>query len=496
MSPTLDDITRQKLEKIAALRAAGIEPFPYGYHRTYTTRQALDIVEQNKANLASQEFKVNVAGRIMAKRGMGKTAFMDLRDGSDKIQLFFRINNLANKYDLVKDIDIGDIIGAKGKLFLTRSGEPTIEVEDFTLLAKALRPLPEKWHGLSDVEKRYRQRYVDFISNPEIKKIFETRSRTISSIRDFLNKRGFLEVETPVFQAEAGGATARPFITHHNALDRDFYLRIALELHLKRLIVGGFDKVYELGRIFRNEGIDFKHNPEFTMLESYEAYADYHDVMKTVEDMVSAVCQEVMGTQKVEYNGQIIDFTPPWKRMELRQAVIQYAGLDYDQFPDTDSLRAEMLRRGMQFDLKKERGKLIDELISTYIDPNMIQPVILFDYPIELSPLAKKKPGDKKTVERFEAYAGGMEIANAFTELNDPLDQRERFQKQIEERDAGDTEAPQIDEDFLLAMEYGMPPTGGLGVGLDRLVMIFANQQSIREVILFPTLREEGEKKS
>jgi lysyl-tRNA synthetase class 2 len=393
----------------------------------------------------------------------------------------------------VKDIDIGDIIGAKGKLFLTRSGEPTIEVGDFTLLAKALQPLPEKWHGLSDVEKRYRQRYLDLISNPEIKKIFETRSKIISSIRNFLNKQGFMEVETPVFQPEAGGAAARPFITHHNTLDRDFFLRIALELHLKRLIIGGFDKVYELGRIFRNEGIDFKHNPEFTMLETYEAYADYQDVMKMAEEMISSVCLEVRGTQKVEFNGHTVDFTPPWKRMELRQAVIQYAGLDYNQFPDAESLKAEMMRRGMQFDLNKERGKLIDELISTYVDPNMIQPAILFDYPIELSPLAKKKPGDEKTVERFEAYAGGMEIANAFTELNDPVDQRQRFQKQMEERAAGDAEAPQMDEDFLLAMEHGMPPTGGLGVGIDRIVMILTNQQSIREVILFPTLREEKE---
>ncbi len=313
MSPALDDITRQKLEKLTALRAAGIEPFPYGYHRTHTTQQALAIVEQNKENLQTQEFRVNVAGRIMAKRGMGKTAFMDLRDGSGKIQLFFRINNLGDKYNLVKDIDIGDIVGAKGKLFLTRSGEPTIEVEDFTLLAKALQPLPEKWHGLSDVEKRYRQRYLDLISNPEVKKIFEIRSKIICAIRDFLNKRDFLEVETPVLQPEAGGASARPFITHHNTLDRDFFLRIALELHLKRLIIGGFDKVYEIGRIFRNEGIDFKHNPEFTMLETYEAYADYQDVMKMVEEMVSTVCQQVLGTQKVEYNGQTIDFTPPWK---------------------------------------------------------------------------------------------------------------------------------------------------------------------------------------
>jgi lysyl-tRNA synthetase, class II len=494
MSPTIDDITRQKLNKLVALRAAGIEPYPYGYHRTHTVQQAIAILQQNKENLQTQEFRVNVAGRIMAKRGMGKSAFMDLRDGSGKIQLLFRINTLGeNKYNLVKSMDIGDIIGAKGKLFLTHTGEPTIEVKDFTLLAKSLQPLPEKWHGLVDVEKRYRQRYLDLISNPDARKIFETRSRVIQAIRDFLNQRGFLEVETPVLQPEAGGASARPFITHHNALDRDFYLRIALELHLKRLIIGGFDKVYELGRIFRNEGIDFRHNPEFTMLETYEAYVDYQDVMKMVEEMLSTLCQQVLGTQKVDFNGQLIDFTPPWRRIELRQAVIQYAGLDYDQYPDTESLKAEMLRRGIQFDPNKERGKLIDELISTFIDPQMIQPTILYDYPIELSPLAKKKPGNERVVERFEAYAGGMEITNAFTELNDPIDQRQRFQQQTEERARGDEEAQETDEDFLLAMEHGMPPTGGLGVGIDRLVMILTNQQSIREVILFPALREKGE---
>jgi lysyl-tRNA synthetase class 2 len=494
MSPAIDDITQQKLNKLAALRAGGVEPYPYGYHRTHTSREAVAILEQNKEQLQALEFRVNVAGRILAKRSMGKSAFMDLRDGSGKIQLFFRINTLGeNKYSLVKDVDIGDIIGAKGRLFLTRTGEPTIEIEDFTLLAKSIQPLPEKWHGLVDVEKRYRQRYLDLISNPEAKEIFVARSKIISAIRQFLDQRGFLEVETPVLQPEAGGATARPFVTHHNTLDRDFYLRIALELHLKRLIIGGFDKVYELGRIFRNEGIDFKHNPEFTMLETYEAYADYQDVMKMVEEMISAVCQQTLGTRKIEYDGHTIDFTPPWRRLELRQAVLQYAGLDYEQFPDTASLKAEMLRRGMQFDPGKERGKLIDEIISTYVDPEMVQPTILLDYPIELSPLAKKKPGQELVVERFEAYAGGMEIANAFTELNDPIDQRQRFLKQMEERAKGDEEAQKMDEDFLLAMEHGMPPTGGLGVGIDRLVMLFTNQTSIREVILFPALREKGE---
>jgi lysyl-tRNA synthetase, class II len=493
MAPAIDDITQQKLNKLNALRAAGIEPYPYGYHRTHTTSEALAIIEQNKETLLTQEFKVNVAGRLISKRGMGKTAFMDLRDGSGKIQLFFRINNLGEKYNLLKEIDIGDILGAQGKLFLTRSGEPTVEVSDFTLLAKALQPLPEKWHGLSDVEKRYRQRYLDLISNPDAKKIFETRSKVVTAVRDFLNKRGFLEVETPILQPEAGGATARPFITHHNALDRDFYLRIALELHLKRLIIGGFDKVYEIGRVFRNEGIDFKHNPEYTLLETYEAYVDYQDVMKMVEEMVSGVCQQVTGSMKVEYNGQTIDFTPPWKRIDMRQAIIQYADLDFEKYPDTESLKAEMLRRGMQFDASKARGKLIDEIVSTCVDPQLIQPTFLCDHPVDLSPLAKKKPGSEHLVERFEPYAAGMEIGNAFTELNDPIDQRQRFLQQMKEREAGDEEAQKMDEDFVLAMEHGMPPTGGLGIGIDRLVMLLTNQQSIREVILFPALREKGD---
>jgi lysyl-tRNA synthetase, class II len=491
MSPSIDNITQQKLDKMAALRAAGIEPFPYGYHRTHTTREAVALVEQNKENLAALVIRVNVAGRIMSKRGMGKTAFMDVRDGSGKIQLFFRINNLGDKYNIVRDIDIGDIVGAQGKLFLTRTGEPTVEVDDFTLLAKAIQPLPEKWHGLVDVEKRYRQRYLDLISNPDVKKTFEIRSKTIGAIRDFLNKRGFLEVETPVLQPQAGGATARPFITHYNALDSDFYLRIALELHLKRLIIGGFDKVYEIGHVFRNEGIDFKHNPEYTLLETYEAYVDYQDVMHMVEEMVSSICQQVLGTMKLEFNGKAIDLTPPWQRITMRDAVMQYAGIDFEQFPDTASLNAEMLRRGMQFDQSKERGKLIDELVSTYVDPQLIQPTFLYDYPLEMSPLAKKKPGSDHLVERFEPYVAGMEIGNAFTELNDPIDQRERFLKQMEERARGDDEAQKLDEDFVLAMEHGMPPTGGLGIGVDRLVMLFTNNTSIREVILFPAQREK-----
>jgi lysyl-tRNA synthetase, class II len=493
MAPTIDRITQQRLEKITQLRTAGIDPYPYGYHRTHTSAEAVALLGQLKDTVEPDKLRVNLSGRIMANRSMGKSSFLDLRDGYGKIQLFVRANILGEeKYKLLKDLDIGDIVGAKGKLFLTRSGEPTIEVEDFVLLAKSLQPLPEKWHGLSDIEKRYRQRYLDLISNPDVKKRFETRSRIISGIRAFLDGRGFLEVETPVLQSSAGGASARPFITHHNTLDRDLFLRIALELHLKRLIIGGFDKVYEIGRIFRNEGIDFKHNPEFTMLESYEAYTDYRDVMTMLEEMVSGVCLRITGSSKIEAGERTIDFSPPWTRLELRQAVIKYANLDFEYFKDEESLRAEMKKRGMEADPKKGRGKLIDELVSTYVDPNLIQPTILYDYPIEMSPLAKKKPGNDRLVERFEAYAGGMEIANAFTELNDPIDQRRRFEAQLEERiKEGEAEEEVIDEDFVLAMEHGMPPTGGLGVGIDRLVMLLTGQDSIREVILFPQLKEK-----
>lgn len=494
MSSRIDRITQQRLEKIEHLRASGINPYPYGYHRSHTTQQAVALLKQQVESGATEAVKVNIAGRITACRGFGKLCFYDLRDGTGKIQLFLRIDSLSEvTKSLLKEIDIGDIAGARGKLFKTRTGEPTVDVEEFTLLAKSLQPLPEKWHGLTDVEIRYRQRYLDLIANPDIKKVFQIRSQIIGGIRQFLNQRGFLEVETPVLQPEAGGAMARPFITHHNSLDRDFYLRIALELHLKRLIIGGFDKVYEIGRVFRNEGISVKHNPEFTMLESYEAYSDYKDVMSMVEQMFSEVCQQVLGTQQAEFQGNVLDFKPPWKRIELRQAIIEHCGIDFNQFPDADSLRAEMVRRGMEPDPQREWGKLVDDLLSTCVEQHLIQPTFLVDYPVEMSPLAKRKPGNEKLVERFEAYAGGFEISNAFTELNDPLDQRQRFIKQAQERvKQSDEEVETIDDDFLQAMEYGMPPTGGLGVGIDRLVMLLTNQPSIRDVILFPQLKERG----
>jgi lysyl-tRNA synthetase class 2 len=491
MTSRLDRIAQQRRQKLERLRGRGINPYPYGYHRSHTTQQALELLKQQETSQAEAAV-VSIAGRIMANRPMGKISFLDLRDGSGKIQLCFYKDRLSEeRLELFKELDIGDIIGVSGKLFRTKSGEPTVEVENFTLLAKSLQPLPEKWHGLSDVERRYRQRYLDLIANAEAREIFLVRSQVITAIRDFLNQRGFLEVETPVLQPSAGGALARPFTTHHHALDQDFYLRIAPELHLKRLIIGGFDRVYELGRIFRNEGISTKHNPEFTMLESYEAYADYNDIMRMVEEMVSEVSQQVLGSDKVKFGDEIIDLKPPWQRLELRQAITKYSGIDFEDYPDADSLRAAMSGLKMEVDPQKDRGKLIDELISSFVEPKLTQPTFLVDYPVEMSPLAKTKPDNERLVERFEAFAGGMEIANAFTELNDPIEQRERFLRQQKERKVEAEVEEVIDQDFLLALEYGMPPAGGLGVGIDRLVMVLTGQQSIREVILFPQLKEK-----
>ena len=492
MTSRLDRIAQQRQQKLDRIRACGINPYPHKYHRSHTTQQAIALLEQQEGSSTMEATVVNLAGRVMANRPMGKISFLDIHDSSGKIQLCFHKEHLSEEnLGLFKDLDIGDIIGVSGKLFRTKTSEPTLEVEYFTLLAKALQPLPEKWHGLSDIDKRYRQRYLDLIANTETKEIFQMRSQVITAIRQFLNQRGFLEVETPVLQPSAGGALARPFITYHHTLDQDFYLRIALELHLKRLIIGGFDKVYELGRIFRNEGISTKHNPEFTMLESYEAYADYNDVMSMVEEMVYKVSQQILGTDKIEFGGNTLNLKPPWQHLELRQAIIKYCGIDFIQYPDTDSLRNEMLKLKMEVDLQKDRGRLIDELISTFVEPNLVQPTFLLDYPVDMSPLAKTKPDDDRLVERFEAFAGGMEIANAFTELNDPIEQRQRFLKQQEERQAEGEAVETVDQDFLLALEYGMPPTGGLGVGIDRLVMLLTGQQSIREVILFPQLKEK-----
>jgi lysyl-tRNA synthetase class 2 len=492
MTTRLDRIAQQRRQKLEKLRKRGIDPYPSSYDRSHTTRQALELMERQEKKGAEKTKAVTLAGRLTAMRKMGKTSFADLRDGEGKIQLCFYKDHFDNKtLELFQDLDIGDIIGASGRLFRTRTGETTLEVESFTMLAKSLQPLPEKWHGLADVDKRYRQRYLDLIANAPAREAFQVRSRAIAAIRGFLNKRGFIEVETPVLQPAAGGALASPFTTHHNALDQDFYLRIALELHLKRLLVGGFDKVYEIGRIFRNEGVSTQHHPEFTMLESYQAYADYNDVMAMLEEMVSSASQEVLGTTKIRFGEDSIDFKPPWKRITLRQAVKKYSGIDFVTHPTADGLREKMRSLKMEVDPKKNWAKLVDELIKAFVRPKLIQPTIIYDYPESMSPLAKNKPGEERVVERFQAIAGGLEIANAYSELNDPLEQKERFEEQLKERQADDEERWSIDEDYLLALEYGMPPAGGLGVGIDRLIMLFTNQPAIREVILFPQLREK-----
>jgi lysyl-tRNA synthetase class 2 len=485
MSSRLERITEQRLDSLSRIRARGIDPYPHSYHPSHTIREAMTLFEQQGER--SQD--ISLAGRIMSRRSIGKMSFLDIRDGSGKIQLSLRYDLLGReRYELLQDIDIGDVIGASGKLFQTKTGELTLEVSDFTMLCKSLRPLPEKWHGLADVEKRYRQRYLDLISNEESRSIFALRSKTITAVRDFLDNRGFMEVETPVLQPHAGGALARPFVTHHHALDQDLYLRIALELHLKRLVVGGFDRVYEIGRTFRNEGISTMHNPEFTLLESYQAYADYNDIMKLVEEMFSHIAKEVLGDTRITRNGQTIDLGLPWQRISLRETIKDSCGIDFEAYPDAASLRTRMAELKRDVDPTKGKGRLIEDLISTFVEPKLVQPTFLLDYPVEMSPLAKRKRSDNQLVERFEGFVDGMEVANAFTELNDPLEQRERFRQQLKER-VGDEDVELADEDFLQALEYGMPPTGGLGMGLDRMVMLLTGQHSIREVILFPQLK-------
>jgi len=421
---------------------------------------------------------------------MGKAAFLDLQDASGVIQALLRQNNLKDGFDLLKDLDIGDHLGVRGDLIRTRAGQVTIDAMELTVTAKVMRPLPEKWHGLKDVETRYRQRYLDLIANQdEVMPVFVLRSKVVRGIRRFLDDRGFLEVDTPILVPVAAGAHAKPFVTHHNALDQQLYLRIATELYLKRLIIGGFDKVYEIGRVFRNEGIDQDHNPEFTLLESYEAYADYNDVMEMVEQMVSTIAADVNGSTEVCIGDQVIDFAPPWQRVSLREELQKHSGIDLESFDD-DALRQKAGEMGIDTKVLESRGRLVDKLLSTFVEPHLIQPTFVLDYPEEMSPLAKAKPGAPGYVERFEAFAFGMEIANSYSELNDPKVQRERFEDQAEiQRLYENEDVDRQDEDFLTAMEYGMPPTGGLGIGIDRLVMLLAGQPSIRDVLLFPQMR-------
>ncbi len=492
MADREDTLLENRVTKLERIRANGIDPYPARFHRSYDAAAATALFEGLEKTEPPDEKLQNIslAGRITSMRTMGKAAFLDLQDSSGIIQALLRQNNLEAGFDLIKDLDIGDHLGVRGNLIRTRTGQVTIDAMELTVTAKGMRPLPEKWHGLRDVETRYRQRYLDLIANQdEIMPVFVLRSKVIRGIRKFLDDRGFLEVDTPILVPVAAGAHAKPFVTHHNALDEQLYLRIATELYLKRLIIGGFDKVYEIGRVFRNEGIDQDHNPEFTLLESYEAYADYNDVMDMVEQMVSTIADQMNGSTKITIGDQVIDFAPPWQRVNLREELEKRSGIDLEIYDD-EQLKNKASEIGIVTEVLDSRGRLIDKLLSTFVEPHLVQPTFVLDYPEEMSPLAKGKPDAPGYVERFEAFAFGMEIANSFSELNDPKVQRERFEEQERIRELyQDDEVDRRDDDFLTAMEYGMPPTGGLGIGIDRLVMLLTGQPSIRDVLLFPQMR-------
>jgi len=487
----LQDLRRQKADR---LRQAGIDPYPPRAVRSHTVEQALArfaAVEPDLPDGGADDEPVTIVGRMVSRRHQGKTIFAHLRDGTGELQLYLRRDDVGDDaFDtFLKLYDLGDFLQATGTLFRTRMGEVSLRVREATILAKALNAPPEKWHGLQDVELRLRQRYADLLANAEVRRVFEIRTRAVTAIRRFLDGRGYLEVETPTLQPLYGGAAARPFTTYHNALDRTFYLRIADELYLKRLLVGGFERVYEIGKDFRNEGIDREHQPEFTMLEFYEAYADYRGMMETVETMIAQVATDVLGEPRLRFGGHDIDLTPPWPRRTLRQAIRDASGVDYAEHPDQPSLLAAARAAGADVPSDTVWPRIVDDLLKQFVRPNLIQPTFLIDYPVALSPLAKRKPDDPTHAERFQPYLGGGEIGNAFTELNDPLDQLARFQEQLRDRAAGDEEAMPLDLDFVNALMYGMPPTGGVGIGIDRLVMLLTDQLSIRDVILFPTLR-------
>jgi lysyl-tRNA synthetase, class II len=469
------DLLSERRAKLERLREAGIEPFPH----SFPDRSEIAAVRESHENLEpGQETsdRYRIAGRLTARRGHGKAAFLDLRDGTGQLQVQARVDELGDAYEGLLSLDIGDIVGIEGTVFASR----------WELLSKSLRPPPEKFHGLEDVETRYRRRELDLMANDETRDLFLKRARTIAEVRRWFDDRDFVEVETPVLQPLYGGALARPFTTHHNALDRDLYLRIATELYLKRLVVGGIERVYELGKDFRNEGISHKHNPEFTMLEWYEAYADYNDTATELEGLVSSVAERVLGTTKIEREGETIDLSPPWRRITLREAIEEKTGIDVLEHPSREELAAAM---GSEPDPEEGWGKLVDGLLSKQVEPTLIQPTFVVDYPVELSPFAKRHREDERLVERWEAFVGGIEISNAFTELNDPDEQRRRFEAQAEEAARGDEETQPYDETFVESLEQGMPPTGGAGLGIDRLVMILTGAKSLREVVLFPAMR-------
>jgi lysyl-tRNA synthetase class 2 len=490
------DQEQQRLLKLENLREANIDPYPARARRTHTTARAADALEAAAPETSSVD--VTVVGRLVSIRVMGRSSFAHIEDGSGRLQLYLRQDTLGQgSYDLFRrNLDLGDFVEATGRMFRTRTGEATVQVEELRLLSKALRPLPvvkekdgQVFDAFSDKEQRYRQRYVDLAVNPDVRELFRVRARIVSAIRRFLDERGFVEVETPVLQPIYGGAAARPFVTYHSQLKQQLYLRISDELYLKRLIVGGFERVYEIGRDFRNEGVSFKHNPEFTQIEFYMAYADYRDVMALTEEMVAYATQQALGSTTITVDGQEIDLAPPWRRWKLQDAIRQVTGIDYKAYPDAESLYQAIVDMGGTPEHKASWGKLVDPTLINYVESHLIQPTFLYEYPLEVSPLAKKKPGEPNTVERFEFFIGGLEMGNAFSEINDPLDQRERFLATSQALAAGDEEAHPLDDDYIAALSYGMPPTGGFGMGIDRLTMLLTGKESLREVILFPHLR-------
>jgi len=499
-----NELIRARLEKLEKLRALGKDPFAAErYARSHTAAEAVreftDREAEQDDQVDAEPVRARVAGRIFTKRSMGKATFMDLRDESGRIQLYFKVNTLGpERFEELELVDHSDLIGAEGTVFRTRTGEVTLEVSGYEVLAKALRPLPvgktvgDEHHGdVTDVEFRYRQRYADLAVHPEVRDHFRRRSLILRGIREFFDSRGYLEVETPVLQTIAGGAAAKPFMTHHNALDFDFKLRISLELYLKRLIVGGFERVYEIGRVFRNEGVSTRHNPEFSLLESYEAYANLEDIERLVEELIAGLAVQLYGKSVVPYRDGEIDVTPPWRRLPMLEGIREYAGVEPEALDQFETARAAGARLGLDMAQESSVGGIIDKIHERFVQPNLVQPTFIRDFPLEISPLAKKIPGNPRLTRRFEGYVGCQELANAFSEINDPLDQRERFEAQLALAARGDEEAHPMDEDFLRALEYGMPPTGGLGIGIDRLVMLLTNTESIRDVLLFPQMKPE-----
>lgn len=487
----LNDQLQVRRDKMNAMRERGLDPFGKRYDRSHNIKELVEqYAELEKEDLEAKDVSVTLAGRIMTKRGKGKAGFANIQDLTGQIQVYVRVDAIgAEAYEVFDSSDLGDIIGVKGTLFKTKVGELSVKVQEFEFLTKALRPLPDKFHGLKDVEQRYRQRYLDLIMSQESRSTFITRSKIIQSMRRYLDNHGYLEVETPMMHSIAGGASARPFITHHNALDMELYMRIAIELHLKRLIVGGLEKVYEIGRVFRNEGVSTRHNPEFTMIELYEAYADYQDIMSLTENLIAHIAKEVLGTTTIQYGEYEVNLEPEWKRLHMVDAIKEFTGVDFWKQMSVEEARELAKEHRVEITEHMLYGHIVNEFFEQKVEEKLIQPTFIYGHPVEISPLAKKNEEDPRFTDRFELFIVAREHANAFTELNDPIDQRERFEAQLKEREQGNDEAHEMDEDFVEALEYGMPPTGGLGIGIDRIVMLLTNSPSIRDVLLFPLMR-------